>query len=62
MTVKDWLKAIVSVGVLISVSLLMYLGTVPPDVGTPIIAALLGYVFGNSHGVIEAKQEMKRHG
>lgn len=55
MTVKDWTKAIVSIGVLASITFLIAGGSVPADAGVPIIAALLGYVFGNAHGVIASR-------
>lgn len=59
MTVKDWTKAIISLGVLCSMTFLMYTGKVPGEAGVPLIAALLGYVFGNAHGVIESRAVAK---
>lgn len=54
MTIKDWTKFTISLGVLVAISVLIWVGKVTPDMGVPVIAALLGYVFGNSHGVIES--------
>ena len=59
MTVKDWTKFTISLGVLVGMTFLMWGGKVEPSTGVPIIAALLGYVFGNAHGVIESNRSVK---
>ena len=55
MRIKDWTKFAVALGVLVAMTVLMWVGKVDPSTGVPVIAALLGYVFGNAHGVMEAK-------
>jgi hypothetical protein len=55
MKVGDITKLITLMLVIISISILMGFRIVPAEVGTPILAASLGYVFGNTHGVIESK-------
>lgn len=59
MTIKDWTKFTISLGVLIGMVALIWCGKVEPSTGVPIIAALLGYVFGNSHGVIESNNSFR---
>lgn len=60
MQVKDWTKLITIAGVLVATSLLGYAGKLQGEAVASIIAACLGYVFGNSHGVIEAIEKQKK--
>ena len=59
MRIRDWTKFAVSIGVLIAMTALMWGGKVEASTGVPVIAALLGYVFGNAHGVIESNRSSK---
>ncbi len=56
MAIKDWTKLIIALGVLVSVSALVWAGKTPSEQGIPVIAALLGYVFGNAHGIMERRK------
>lgn len=56
MHIKDWTKLVTIVGVLIATVVMGNMNKLDGQAVASIIAACLGYVFGNSHGVIEAKQ------
>lgn len=55
MQVGSWTKLLTIILVLVSVSVLGYVGVLPSEAVSSIIAACLGYVFGNSHAVMETK-------
>lgn len=59
MQVGSLSKLITIILVLISVSMLGYVGVLPSEAVSSIIAACLGYVFGNSHAVMENKTACK---
>lgn len=60
MQIKNWTKLITIVCVLVATSIMGYTGKLDGQAVAGIIAACLGYVFGNSHGVIEAKQAQSK--
>lgn len=53
MTVGDWTKLITLILVDLGIITLILFGAIEGAVGVPILAASLGYVFGNSHAVIQ---------
>ena len=55
MTISDWLKLVISVLVVVSVSVLIFFGKTPAETGMPIIAAIAGYAFGNAHAIVARK-------
>jgi len=55
MRVGSWSKLVVCVLVIIVSAYLTYCEKIPGEAGVGLITAVLGYVFGNSHGVIEDK-------
>jgi hypothetical protein len=62
MTVKDWTKLIVCVLVVGAATFLTYTGKIPGEAGVGLITAVLGYVFGNGHGIYEQRMANKRSG
>lgn len=54
MAIKDWTKLVVCVLVLTVTGVMLYFGKIQGEAGVGIISAVLGYVFGNGHGVIES--------
>jgi len=56
MKVGDWTKLICLVLVILSTFTLGFYGKLPGEAVAGIISACLGYVFGNSHAVMEAKR------
>lgn len=59
MKVGDWCKLITLVIVNLGIIILLLFSTIPAEAGVPVLAASLGYVFGNTHGVIETKNQIK---
>ena len=53
MRVGDWTKLITLIIVDVGIFLLILFGSIEGAVGIPIVAASLGYVFGNGHAVIQ---------
>jgi len=62
MTIGSWSKLIICVLVISVSTFLTYFNKIPGEAGVGLITATLGYVFGNSHGVIEQKQVYKKEG
>lgn len=60
MKVGDLTKLVTLILVILSVSLLMAFKIMPSEVGTPILGASLGYVFGNSHAVIDTNRTLNK--
>lgn len=53
-------KLLVCVLVVLASSFLTYTGKIPGEAGVGMITAVLGYVFGNSHGVLEGKKAVEQ--
>lgn len=53
MKVGDWTKLATLLIVDLGIIILILFGAIEGAVGVPILAASLGYVFGNSHAVIQ---------
>lgn len=53
MKVRDWTKLIIAAMVLVAVSILTGMDKVESEAAIAVISAVLGYVFGNSHGLLE---------
>lgn len=62
MTVRDWTKVIVCVLVVGAATFLTYTGKIPGEAGVGLITAVLGYVFGNGHGICEQRMANKGSG
>jgi uncharacterized membrane protein YGL010W len=62
MTVRDWTKLIVCVLVVGAASFLTYTEKIPAEAGVGLITAVLGYVFGNGHGIYEQRKDNKGSG
>jgi len=62
MTVRDWTKLIVCVLVVGAATFLTYAGKIPGEAGVGLITAVLGYVFGNGHGIYEQRKANKGSG
>ena len=62
MCVRDITKLIICVMVVIAGSLLTYYEKIPGEAGVGLITAVLGYVFGNGHGVFEYKNNKIKGG
>ena len=60
MRIKDWTKLICLIMVNIGVIVLAILRIVNEQAVVAIMAASLGYVFGNTHGAIEDKIEIRK--
>ncbi len=60
MKVKDWNKMIALVLINGGIIALAILGIINEQAVVAIMAASLGYVFGNSHGAIENKLDIKK--
>jgi hypothetical protein len=59
MTVRDWSKLIVCVLVVGAAAFLTYTEKIPAEAGVGLITAVLGYVFGNGHGIYEQRMVNK---
>lgn len=59
MVIASWTKLLVCILVVLAASFLTYTGKIPGEAGVGIITAVLGYVFGNSHGVLEGKSKAR---
>lgn len=57
MQVRDWTKLVIAAMVLVSISILTALGNVDSEAAVAVISAVLGYVFGNSHGLLENRRK-----
>jgi len=57
MQVGSWTKLIICVLVIGVSAFLTYTGKIPGEAGVGLITAVLGYVFGNSHAVLEANKK-----
>lgn len=55
MTIADWTKLIVVIGVLSSTTFLGATKVIESQAVVGLLSACLGYVFGNSHGILENK-------
>lgn len=55
MKVGNWTKLAALIIVNMGIIILMYFLVVPAEVGVPVLAASLGYVFGNGQAVVERK-------
>jgi len=55
MKIGSWSKLIVCVLVIGVSTFLTYFGKIPGEAGVGLLSATLGYVFGNSHGVVETR-------
>lgn len=62
MAIKDWTKLVVCVLVLTVTGIMLYFGKIQGEAGVSIISAVLGYVFGNGHGVLENNLQGTRGG
>jgi len=62
MKVRDWTKLIVCVLVVGAAAFLTYTGKIPAEAGVGLITAVLGYVFGNGHGIYEQRKANKGSG
>ncbi len=58
MVIASWTKLLVCILVVLAATFLTYTGKIPGEAGVGIITAVIGYVFGNSHGVIESRQKI----
>lgn len=58
MVIASWTKLLVCILVVLAATFLTYTGKIPGEAGVGIITAVIGYVFGNSHGVIENRQKI----
>jgi len=56
MRIADWTKLVCLILVILSASILGFYGKLASEAVAGIISACLGYVFGNSHAVMEAKK------
>lgn len=56
MKVGDWTKLITLILVDLGVIFLLLFDVISGEAGLPILAASLGYVFGNTHAVISEKK------
>ena len=59
LSVRDYTKLITIFGVLVVTGILGFYGKLEGEAVASLIAACLGYVFGNSHGAIEARNNVK---
>lgn len=55
MTIAEWTKLIVVIGVLCSATFLGFAKVIESQAVVALLSACLGYVFGNSHGILENK-------
>jgi len=62
MQVGSWSKLVICVLVICVSTFLTYTGKIPGEAGVGLITAVLGYVFGNSHAVIENKVNLRKEG
>ncbi len=62
MQVGSWTKLVICVLVICTSTFLTYTGKIPGEAGVGLITAVLGYVFGNSHAVLENKQNFAKEG
>ena len=60
MKIKDWNKLIALVLVNGGIIALAILGIINEQAVVAIMAASLGYVFGNTHGVVEDKVDIRK--
>lgn len=56
MSIKDWTKLIVAVVVVGATCFLAASKVIDGQAAVAVISAVLGYIFGNGHGVLEAKR------
>ncbi len=56
MLVSDWTKLVTLVLVAVGAIFLGYFGKLSTEAVASLLAACLGYVFGNGHGVAEARR------
>lgn len=57
MTIRDWTKLAATLGV---IAASIYLGAVQvldAQAVTALLGAAMGYVFGNGHGIVEARRQ-----
>jgi len=59
MEIKDYTKLIVCVLVVIAATFLSYNNKIQSDAAVGLITAVLGYVFGNGHGILESRNNNK---
>ena len=55
MRIRQWTKLVVCVLVVSSATALLMCNKVDSAAGVALVSGVLGYVFGNGHGVIESK-------
>jgi len=60
--IGSWTKLVICILVICSSVFLTYTGKIPGEAGVGLITAVLGYVFGNSHAVIENKEKFRKEG
>lgn len=58
MVIASWTKLLVCILVVLAATFLTYTGKIPGEAGVGIITAVIGYVFGNSHGVLESRPKV----
>jgi len=59
MVIASWTKLVICVLVICVATFLTYHGKIPGEAGVGLITATLGYVFGNSHGLMESRKYNK---
>jgi len=54
--IASWTKLIICIIVIGVATFLTYYDKIPGEAGVGVITAVLGYVFGNAHGLMESKR------
>ncbi len=52
MQVSEWSKLVVCVLVIVATTILAYKGVFDAAIAATLLAATLGYIFGNAHGIL----------
>lgn len=60
MAISDWTKLLIAALVCICVTFLGVKRVLDSQAVAAILSAVLGYVFGNSHGILSARNNIKR--
>ncbi|MHA1482399.1 MAG: hypothetical protein ACTSQA_03040 [Candidatus Heimdallarchaeaceae archaeon] len=56
MNIASWTKLVICIMVIVVATFLTYCNKIPGEAGVGLITAVLGYVFGNAHGLMENKR------